>query len=227
MKLDERELMGLVENPAILAPRSARGCPEESVFRRITTGEAGGSQRRGLADHLVLCPDCAGEYRAAAALLPWSSEAAGLLAPPAGPSEGEARSAPAARWLAAAAAVIALVALAVVAHRRGAFDRGASEQRGAPEVSRAIEPPDRARLPAPPRRMEWAPVRGATSYELTIYDAESTPIWRSGAVEGTRIELPASLASRLLPGRAYLWRVVGRVGLETASSPVFEFSVSR
>jgi hypothetical protein len=232
MKLDDGELKRLMEDPGTQAPRAARGCPDPDVQLRVSAGEATHAERIAFADHLIACADCAEEYRAAKALASWTAEAAALLRPGA-----ETRAAmPTARfdrrtgtrlWIAlAAAAALAAAGLVLVA-RRGDPEKAASAERGSVEITRALEPRDRAALPASPKRLEWAPMEGASSYEATIYDAESTPLWKSPPVSATRVELPPEVRARLAPGHAYLWRVVARVDVEARSSPVFQFSIAR
>lgn len=233
MRLDERGIKALLEDPALRPPRASRGCPDETARRRILLRESTAAERLAFADHLVGCPDCAGEYRAAAALSDWSVEAAELLVGAGAGASTPAilpRRSRAGQWIAAAAAVLVFGSgIVVLVSRRSASDPfGSAERSGNPaaDAAGAVTPPDGARLPSPPARLEWAPMEGATSYEVTIYDSESTPIWKSARVTGTNADLPASDAARLARGRSYLWRVVGRIGVETRSSPVFGFSIS-
>jgi hypothetical protein len=231
MKLDDRELKRLMGDRGVQAPRASRGCPAPDVLGRVSTGNASHAEREAFADHLIACADCAEEYRAAKALGPWSAEAAEVLRP--GVRSAAAGSAPFRRtgslpWIAlAAAAALALSVGLVLVARRAGVRTAAPVERGSSEITRALEPPDRAALPAAPERLEWAPMEGASSYEATIYDAESTPLWKSPPAVATRADVPPEVRARLAPGRAYLWRVVARVGIETRSSPVFEFSIAR
>lgn len=233
MRLDERSLRALLDDPALRPPRAARGCPDETALKRILLRESTATERLAFADHLIECSDCSGEYRAAAALAGWSSEAANLLMGADAGTPAPVLPSPRARalpWIAAAAAALLLGSgIVILVSRRTASDPfGSAERSGNPaaDAAGAVMPPDGARLPSPPLRLEWAPMEGATSYEVTIYDSESTPIWKSGRVTGTNADLPATDAARLAPGRSYLWRVVGRIGVETRSSPVFGFSIS-
>jgi len=207
-------------------PRAARGCPAPEVLSRISTGKASHAEREAFADHLIACSDCAEEYRAAKELGPWSSEAAELLRP--GVRTAAAGSPPFQRtgslpWIAFAAAAALVLSAGLVLVARRSNETAAPAERGSSEITRALEPRDRAALPAPPERLVWAPMDGASSYEATIYDAESTPLWKSPPAAATRVDVPPEVRARLAPGRVYLWRVVARVGIETRSSPVFEF----
>lgn len=213
-------------------PRASRGCPAPDALRRVSAGEATPAERVAFAEHLIVCADCAVEYRAAKALGPWSAEAAALLRPGAGTGVAgpsmSARRTGALPWIAlAAAAALAVAAGLVVVARRGGLATAAPAERGSSEITSALEPGDRAALHAPPQRLAWAPMEGASSYEATIYDAESTPMWKSLPVSTTSVDVPPEVRARLAPGRVYLWRVVARVGIETRSSPVFEFSIAR
>jgi hypothetical protein len=231
MKLDEKELKRLMGEPGMQPPRASRGCPDPELVRRVSAGEAPPAERVTFADHLIACADCTEEYRAAKALAPWSAEAAQLLRP--GARTAAAASPPFRRtgslpWiaLATAAGLVLSVGLVLVARRSG-VQTAAPAERGSSDITRALDPRDRAALPAPPERLEWAPMEGASSYEATIYDAESTPLWKSPPAAATRVDVPAEVRARLAPRRVYLWRVVARVGIETRSSPVFEFSIAR
>lgn len=225
MKLDEQDLKRLFEDPAAYPSRSARGCPEPQSLARILAKESSAAERRAFADHLVACPDCAAEYRLASSLGRWAGEAAVLVGGQDRLREEPRRSRPRV-WIAAAAAVVAAAGLAVLFFQGLGHATDTAVERGASLVTQALDPKDHANLSAPPPRLAWAAMEGAESYEVTIYDAESTPIWKSGPVTGTEIEVPASVRERLVPGRSYLWRVVGRVGLEQRTSPVFEFGIA-
>jgi hypothetical protein len=237
MKLDDGSLRDLLEDPELAPPRESRGCPDAAAARAILAGFASEEERLAFVDHMVECSDCATEQRTSGEVARWSSEAAVQLGAEAAAVEkaeeanervpSRSPSARAGVWIAAAAAVVAAAGIALVLARRPASGPGTSFERGtASVVMPAVSPAEGARLVSPPSRLEWEALPGATSYEVTIYDAESSPIWKSERVTAAGVDLPAGVAAKLPAGHSYLWRVVARVGLDARPSSVHGFSVS-
>src|SRR5205809_8094994 len=59
----------------------ASPCVSEELLVRAATGEADGSERQRVADHLIACARGAEEYRLLTALQPWAEESATVLHP--------------------------------------------------------------------------------------------------------------------------------------------------
>jgi hypothetical protein len=231
MKLDDGTLRELLEDPELAAPRATRGCPDPAAARAILAGFSSEKERLAFVDHLIECRDCATEHRTSRAVARWSDEAAVQIGgAPAAIAESAPAGVPApraARWWIAAAAVVAAAGIALVLARRPAGGTGASSERGTGAIVMAATlPPDGARLASPPSRLAWEALPGATGYEVSIYDSESSPIWKSDRVTSPTVGLPPEVAAKLPAGRSYLWRVVARVGLDARPSSVYRFSVS-
>jgi hypothetical protein len=70
---------------------SAGPCIPEEQLVKAATGEADGSERERIADHLIACARCAEEFRLLTSLEPWTQESAALLNPEAAPRATVAR----------------------------------------------------------------------------------------------------------------------------------------
>lgn len=141
------------------------------------------------------------------------------------PSWGHARHG---RGLLAAAAGLVLVAsLGYLA-----WDREPGLQ--APGTTAPIERGGRidALLPAgdvgrAPEAFSWAPVDGASSYEVTVMEVDRTVLWRESS-SVPRVAPPATLKRRLVPGKTMLWTVIARnaAGVVIAESSTARFRVA-
>jgi hypothetical protein len=232
MKLNDDGLRRLFNDPQLRTARAERGCPGADAFPSEVEGPPRAADRARFADHLVACPDCAGEYRLATSVRRWASDAARAIG--GAGADRPAAQAPSARrlisrlptWgLAVAASVLLALGVALILRLRST---GAEEtaERGEAAPALATDPLDRAVLSAAPERLRWPAVGGADSYRVALYDSESTLLWKSDAVAATETELPAAIRQGLQPGRVYLWRVFARVGLDERASGVFEFALS-
>jgi hypothetical protein len=206
-------------------PAGSGECPDERELAALVLGEVTGDARVRLADHVVACGRCAAAYRTLVELHEAASRA----------PKDEAGSSRA-RWSrrrlmgwAAAAAIVAGGGLLVRVFLAPTGPGGGSLPivRGGAGAALAVEPPAGARLLEPPQRLAWTAMEPRAMYRVVVYDAESTPIWRSAPTPGRVMVLPASLRERLARGGTFYWRV--RVDGESGSSstPLHRFVVSR
>lgn len=190
-------------------------CPATEVLAAMAIGEVRGSRRRALGDHVVACRPCTDRYRALREL---HAEAGALDLAPAGRDATR-------RYLAAAAALALGAALSIGLWLSGGPGSDPSGHRGGIEVVDEAQPPDGSVLHAGPRTLTWPASPDADRYRVVLYDAESTPVWESPDSTEPEIELPPDVADRLIPGKAYYWRVFTLRGLEERRSPVRKFTL--
>lgn len=86
-------------------------------------------------------------------------------------------------------------------------------------------PTDRAMLASAPKRLEWTSTMPAESYRVTLYDAESTPIWESPSVTTSFVDLPDDVRGRVPAGRPVFWRVVALSGIDHRESGLMRFTI--
>ena len=89
----------------------------------------------------------------------------------------------------------------------------------------ATVPSDRTTVVSAPERLEWNSTVPAESYRVTLYDAESTPIWESPSVTTGFVDLPADVRARLPAGRPVYWRVVALSGIDRHESVLLRFTI--
>ena len=220
MKARNEDLRRGFDEEASRLPRSERGCAEVETILRVIEGDATAAERAAFADHVLVCSDCAEEYRAA--------RSAGELFPPAARDASPGALPSASRlppWLAAAAAVFVLLALSVVVLRQPRRESPALLERGPAPATSAVEPADGSTLTEPPAKLSWAPVDGADGYRVVVYDAESTPLWQAGQLAEAQAALPEELRERLRGGGDFSWRVETRRRGEHLSSVLHRFSL--
>ena len=222
MKLNERELLALFNDPEAQTGRSSEKCPESETFRKIAQGQAGRREREAVADHLLGCADCAKQYLTLGELASWVEETTASRLPSV---ESRRRRFPA--WAAAAAAGLVLAGgLAIVVRTGSRRPPAVSQERGPRSSADAVAPPDRARLTEIPSELTWTPLTGAEAYEVTVYDFESTPLWQSPTLREPRVSLPDSVRRRMSGGGVFYWRVTSRMGPERLLSRLHQFTVA-
>jgi len=64
---------------------------------------------------------------------------------------------------------------------------------------------------AVPLQLEWMAFPGAVGYDVSILEVDRTVLW-SGSATGSRLALPSSVRTRLVPGKTMLWEVAARDG---------------
>ena len=111
------------------------------------------------------------------------------------------------RWIAplAAAASVAVFGMWALIANHSVITDDALRGNGA---ARAISPPEGARLAQIPVRLEWAAVSGATSYEVTLRDAQGAVVGTLSA-DTTQVDLRLLAAAHFAPG-TYFWVVRAR-----------------
>ena len=228
MRLTKEELTELYLKRTARSARERGDCPVEAMFVRAATKELNRQEREQFADHLSACSDCAGEYRLIQSL---KSE----MEPGAAPRKGLAAASAlwekivwAPGWRAAAAVTaIAIVIGAVTLPRLAQPGREpAPQERGDASLTVKVEPPNLSVLREPPERLVWPETKSAESYQVVLYDFESTPIWESPMVKETAIRLPDDVRSRLPRGKAVYWRVISIGGVDRRQSELFQFTIS-
>lgn len=208
-------------------------CPPPQAFHRAAIGELGPAERARLEAHAAGCPACAAERRLAELFAAPADAAAplgveidrivsrldegGPRRDPAGPApDAEGRvvrfpgvgrwmSAPALRWLAAAALILA--AGAVLYTLRSVSPSlparvPADVLRGARiEVISPV-----GELAALPEAWRWNESEHALSYRLTVIGVGGEVLWQA-KVAGSPAPLAQDLKQQLLPRVLYRWRV--------------------
>lgn len=221
MKVDNEALRRAFDEEAGGAPRARRGCPPVSLAERVILEEAGEAERIALAEHLLACPDCAGEYRAAGSL-----EEIGIGSKPAGrPASQGAGSVPWLAWSAAAAVAMAALGISTAWLLSRRQPEPAAVERGTASTQFVVSPPDGASLPQPPEKFSWAPVEGAESYRVVLFDAESTPVWEAKELTRAEAPLPDTARDRLRKGGSFYWKVETLRRAERVSSDLHRFSI--
>lgn len=209
MRLDDAALRAAYRD----VTRRARqiDCPSAETLARAAMGVLPTAERDELVSHLAVCSDCSEELQLARPLAAGAT-AAGARRP----------------WrvvLPLAAAVLIAAGVAVVL--RSPSRSGAPESvRGAAESTERAIPSNGARLPDPPAFLEWAGAPAAESFEIVLFDAESTEVWRSASSGLPKAALPAELRSSLRPGAPYYWRVLTVRGVERSTSPLYRFEIA-
>jgi anti-sigma factor ChrR (cupin superfamily) len=127
--------------------------PEPEQLERIVNGKGSEAERLVLLEHVLRCPSCGPELD----LIRAAGE---------GASAAERR-APAARWLALAAAAILVIGLGTLALRGRRTVASDDVLRGRAHAMSLIEPESGARL-ALPIQLAWHAVDGAASYRVEL-----------------------------------------------------------
>lgn len=216
-------------------------CPDAETLAALADTESVSldDAARSLAvDHVARCASCADEVKTLFALR--DALDASIYAPASVPDPSD-EPAPL-RWLSAWArwrsnpsrsVPVMLVVLAAVLGVSylvwsSTQNSGISDERvrSGSTWTIATVPTDRATVVSAPERLEWTSTVPAESYRVTLYDAESTPIWESPAVTTGFVELPAGVRASLPAGRPVYWRVVALSGIDRRESVLLRFTIS-
>jgi hypothetical protein len=235
MKLSSEELERLYRQHT---PRSRQvgQCVAAEEFVRAAEGTLSDEEGSRFADHLVVCSDCAEEYR----LVLHTTRESGVYAGPAPeaqrvslatPDHARARlvafnSALRWRWLPIAAMVLIVIGSSLVLWQ--SLWRSEPEDqptRGTGSLEIGAEPANNARLDEAPVRLKWSAAEGVDSYQVVMYDFESTPIWQSPQTKETSVALPEEVRQRLARGQPIYWRVIARRGVERSRSGLLQFVI--
>ena len=223
MKVDTDDLRRALDAAAARTRRASRGCPALDVVERLSRDEVSRAERTAFAEHLLVCPDCAVEYRLAKTLDEIESETSESR--PVAPRMGT-RITRRLAWAVAAALAVAIGLTATWLRSRGA-EPVAPEERGAAESTAAVAPPDGSTLREAPAELTWTAVEAAEQYRVVLYDVESAPIWEATALRRPEAPLPDAVRIRLAGGGDFYWRVETRRRGERLSSRLYRFSVRR
>jgi hypothetical protein len=243
MKLTDDKLKQLYQQQTARSARRQAECLSDETLLRAAAGELGQTERERMADHLMVCSDCATEYRLVQSLKPWAERVVATSGEPVAEAEmieqhsGWAASVRAfweqllyaSKWRAAAVAAMLVVAVgaSVIVWRAMQSDQGSiPSERGGGSMTMEVEPPNGVVLDEPPERLAWSAVENAESYQVVLYDFESTPIWESSPVTSPAVSLPEAVREGLPRGQPYYWRVVVTSGIERRQSQVFQFTLS-
>jgi hypothetical protein len=203
MNQDDPQLARL--RAAFAAPdpaASSSGCPTPETLWAAVRGELAPQPLRELLDHVALCAACAEDWRLAVELN--RQQAAETAATPGRVLPGRFG-----RWrpLAAAAALAAALLISVTVWRAEAPPQTPTYREASHASIHSLLPDGRA-LARQDAVLRWAPVAGATSYDVRVSteDVLQTVATAKGAT-ATELRIPASALANLPPGAKLLWQV--------------------
>jgi len=77
-----------------------------------------------------------------------------------------------------------------------------------------------------PTQLRWEAVPGAASYRVRVLEVDGTEVWSSNVPAATA-DIPADLAAKMIPGRAFQWEVEARnaSGKRIASTGLQNFHI--
>lgn len=185
-------------------PAPDGGHVDDATFEALACGELDDPSRAWVADHVSRCVDCALVQRG---LLLLAAEASAF--DPHAPGSAVAPSVSRrARWLVWGAGLVAvtLTAIGVVWLVPRASERPQSQLRGIQrELMRPMSP--EGALPSAPQLLSWAPMPGATDYEVQLFSEDGTELWRSGPKTDTKVAWPVQSVSA---AGVCFWQVTAR-----------------
>jgi hypothetical protein len=208
------------------APGSDR-CPSDDLLVLLAEQKLEPAERQRLADHVLGCRRCSREL---ALLMRVHREAIVNLA----------GSTPHRGWswsrvvpLVASAAAVLLGAFLLWHPRPTTLLETTPETEGSDTALRgrelrsdqALEPQDGATLAEPPQVLSWKPIEAKAAWQVTLFDAHGTRLWRSEPVRGASTTLPAEVITSLQPGQRYFWSVDAQ-GTAGARLGPFSFTLS-
>lgn len=224
MKLSSEELRRLYREETARRGSPGGECPKAELLLQAALGKMAAAERDRMTDHLIICSDCADEYRLIASTTAQPKPVATI--PAAQPASSPRPRFPVFRVAAMAAGIAILVGASFLVWRaaRSAYPPP-EDPRGTGSLVLEVKPQDRATLAEIPQRLAWSPVEPAESYQVILYDFESTPIWESAEVKETSIVIPQSVRQALRRGKPIYWRVIARQGVERRRSELFQFVI--
>jgi hypothetical protein len=131
------------------------------------------------------------------------------------------------RALAAAATLAFAVAIGgyVIQNREPAID-GSLSSRDSYRSARIEAAVPTGDLGTAPAQLRWTAVSGATSYEVSVLEADGTLLWR-GSADQAHVALPATVVTQFVPGKTITWEVKAlRNGSVLAQSATERFRVA-
>jgi hypothetical protein len=242
MKLKEEELKGLYQRQTARPAPERTSCPTGETLVRAFAGQLNQAEDEIVTNHLIVCSDCAQEYRLLHSLHPLAEQLAGT---PSESADAEKAAVAPAAWLARirarweqlawapqwrAAVLVATVAVAVGGSvALWQWERSGEptpQYRGELSLMTNVEPSHQAVLDQAPRQLVWPAVQSAERYQVVLYDAELTVIWESPRVASTSVILPEPERQQLRRGQRYYWRVIVVSGIDHRQSKLFQFSLA-
>ncbi len=126
----------------------------------------------------------------------------------------------------AAAAMLVLLAVGVFVRQRGAAPAPSSDDATVWRSARIAAVAPIGDLDRPPSQFRWEPAPAAASYRLRLLEIDGTEIW-SAESPVPLVEIPDSLAPKLIAGRAFQWEVAARDsrGRPVASTSLQSFHI--
>ena len=126
----------------------------------------------------------------------------------------------------ALAAIVAAVGISLVSFHRGEPEFADSRSSGVMRSTAIETVSPSGELAAPPERLVWKPVSGATSYVARVLEVDSTLVWEA-TTESTEVRLPETVRRQSLPAKTLNWTVAasGANGGQIAASPMQKFWV--
>jgi hypothetical protein len=178
-------------------------CPEPETFLRAVLGDLPVAENRRLASHAALCPSCTVAWRLAREYAP----EAGLET---GGARAKARAGwpPSPRWIPAAAALAAALALvAILIPWGGPGEPGTPVLRAgeAPVVESLV--PGESALPRQGFVLRWSPGPEGSRYALRVTDLRLEHVAGAAGLESAEFTVPAEALEGLEPGALVLWQV--------------------
>jgi hypothetical protein len=115
------------------------------------------------------------------------------------------------RSLAAAAMLVLALGIGYVAQNREPSVDGALSRSDFYRSSRIKVTTPAGDVAASPAELQWTPVAGATSYDVSVLEVDRTVLWH-GSSQEPHVALPATVTSQFVPGKTIVWEVSARRG---------------
>ena len=222
MKLTSEELRNLYQAQTARSERTQLECQGAETMIKAATGELSEDERGRFADHLASCFDCSQEYRLVLNSVPVTAKAE---------SDNVVRLIPRpSRLTWPAKAIAALVAIAVgtslvVWLYQQQVEPSIEVTRGGATIALEVQPQNHALVDEIPKELKWSRYETASSYQISLFDFESTLMWESQASTENYIAIPEDVRLRMKRGQPFYWRVTARRGVEHYRSELFQFVV--
>ena len=236
MKTDQAQIAGILRSyldDRNAGPGPGSECPTPEDTARLVAGSLDRRSRSRIMRHVSECADCARVLRSVLRLsgeidrLTGGVEAVRGYPRDEGPGERE----PVAPRLGRRAAVAILAGLGGVAILTLSVIKLADRPavRGTPEQQIRLLSPERgASCTAEEIEFAWEAVPKAQRYSVELFDKSLAKVWRSGAISGTRVGLPAEARRAVEAGGTYFWRVIAVLDdAKELASKLSEFSVRK
>jgi hypothetical protein len=115
------------------------------------------------------------------------------------------------RALAAAAMLVVALGIGYMAQNREPSAGGAPNRSDFYRSSRIKVTTPSGDVTSSPARLEWTPVAGASSYDVSVLEVDRTILWQGNSLE-PRVALPSTVTAQFVPGKTIFWEVTARRG---------------